>query len=168
MNAISGLPGTTAGGVSAIATPAQSFTLRRSGRKAVRFSGWRMVEALGAGEAGSLWYDLSVYRSDTGDIIVELVARRRLLEEQDICRVEVFDTLASAASWLEAYPCASDVPIPATLAAGDGPMASVVLQAVQLRQRLERISDEYHGLLSDVFEVLDLSDVATPEPVAAE
>jgi hypothetical protein len=39
-------------------------------------------------------------------------------------------------------------------------MATTVLQAVQLRQRLARIADEYHSLLSDVFEALDITEGA--------
>jgi hypothetical protein len=34
---------------------------------------------------------------------------------------------------------------------------------LQLRQRISRISDEYHGLLTDVFEALDITDGAYTE-----
>jgi hypothetical protein len=45
-------------------------------------------------------------------------------------------------------------------------MATCVLQALQLRQRIARITDEYHGLLSDVFEALDITDGAYTEPAS--
>lgn len=165
MNAITGhsAPAELSSGGGA---PPTLHTLRRTGRKAVRFTGWQMIEALGSGEPGAVWYDLSIFRSVADSTIVELVVRRRLVEEQDLFRVEVFASLQEAASWLENYPCAGDVPIPPALAAGDGPMATTVLQTVQLRQRIARVTDEYHGLLSDVFEALDITDGTGADAIA--
>jgi len=159
MNAITGhdvspaFPGDTA-------SPPILHTLRRTGRKAIRFTGRQLVEALGNPEPGTIWYDLSIYRSEADSVIVELNARRSAVDEQDLSRVEVFASLGEAASWLESYPCAGDVPIPPSLASDSSPMATCVLQALQLRQRIARITDEYHGLLSDVFEALDITDGA--------
>jgi hypothetical protein len=144
-------------------SPPVLHTLRRTGRKAVRFTGRQLVEALGNPEPGTIWYELSIYRSEADSIIVELIARRSAVDEHDLSRVEVFASLSEAASWLETYPCAADVPIPSALASDDSPMATCVLQALQLRQRISRISDEYHGLLSDVFEALDITDGAYTE-----
>jgi hypothetical protein len=172
MNALTGLDEHEAGS-SSRAEP-RLHTLRRTGRKAVRFTGWQMVEARGSASpsasAGTMWYDLALYRSVADAIIVELVARRHLMDEPDLCRVEVFQDIQDAASWLEEYPCAQDVPIPATLAAGDAPMAVSVLQAVQLRQRIARINDDYQGLLSEVFEALDITTAETQpaRPVCAD
>jgi hypothetical protein len=135
-------------------------TLRRTGRRAVRFTGWHMLEAVGSRDAGTISYDLSIYRSVSDSIVAELIARRGMVDEKDISRVEVFASLEEAASWLESHACASDVPVPAALATAEGPMASTVLLAVQLRQRIARITDEYHGLLSDVFEALDITEAA--------
>jgi hypothetical protein len=164
MNALTDLDAETGMASSAGAEP-HLHTLRRTGRKAVRFSGWQIVEALGSsGSApvpGTIWYDLAIYRSAADSIIVELIARRGELDEQDIHHVEIFATLLEAASWLENYACAQDVPIPAMLAETDGPMAVSILQAVQLRQRIARIRDDYQGLLSEVFEALDITDAET-------
>jgi hypothetical protein len=170
MNAITGIDAAQAG-ASLGNQAAREFTLRRSGHKAVRFTGFQLVDAQGSGDAGSMWYDLAIYRSDESAIIVELAARRRLLDEQDIFHVEVFPDLGAAAGWLESYPCGNDVPIPASLAGGDAPMAIAVLKAVQLRQRIARIQDEYHGLLPDVFDALGITDSpgATPtKPAGVE
>ena len=163
MNAITDVVSHDSGMSSDSASAPNQFTLRRSGRKAVKFSGWQMVEATGAGETAPMWYDLRLYRSDTNQFIVELVARRQQLDEQDLCRVEVFDTLEAASLWLENYACANDVPVPAALVDGAAPMAAAVLHAVQLRQRIARIGEEFHSLLSDVFEVLDVTDRVSGE-----
>jgi len=166
MNALTGSQPETPE-ASSIAVTMDLHTLRRTGRKALRFSGHQIVEAKGAGfshdDGASLWYDLSIYRSAAQAVIVELIARRTQLSEQDMFRAESFPTLQDAAAWLENYACAQDVPIPAALAVGAGPMAMSVLQAVQLRQRIARIHDEYQGLLSDVFEALDITD-DEPQP----
>jgi hypothetical protein len=158
MNAMSGPAGELDTSRTGSPTAPVEHTLRRSGHKAVRFTGWQLIEAKGAGEAETVWYDLAIYRSDTDTIIVELVARRALADEQDISRVEVFANLQEAASWLEAYAVGNDVPIPPALGADDGPVASAVLKAIQLRQRIARIQDDYHGLLSDVFDALDITE----------
>jgi hypothetical protein len=162
MSAIAELAGQKTDYLSEAPAKWRQFTLRRTGRKGVKFSGTQLVEAVGAGDLAQMWYDLSLYRSDAGQIIVELIARRRHMDEQDLCRVEIFDALDSASAWLESYPCANDVPVPAALVDGAAPMVSTVLQAVQLRQRIARIGDEFHSLLSDVFEVLDVTE-AVPE-----
>jgi hypothetical protein len=166
MNAMAGIAGELDTARAGSPTAPREHTLRRSGHKAVRFTGWQLIEAKGAGEAETIWYDLAIYRSDADDIIVELTARRSLADEQDLSRVEVFANLAQAASWLEAYAVSQDVPIPPALAADNGPVASAVLKAIQLRQRIARIQDDYHGLLSDVFDALDITDTpaATQAP----
>ena len=166
MNAITGIiedsDGTTAG----TSGPPQLHTLRRSGRKAVRFYGWQLVEAKGANDSEPVWYDLAIYRSDAELVIVELVARRNLVSEQDLARVETFPTLAAAAAWLESYGVGNDVPIPASLAADTDSVAVAVLKAIQLRQRIARIQDDYHGLLSDIFEALNITDAPLVSGVA--
>jgi hypothetical protein len=158
MNAMNGLAGEL--DTSRAGTPAApvEHTLRRSGHKAVRFTGWQLIEAKGAGEAETVWYDLAMYRSDADTIIVELIARRRLADEQDISRVEVFPSLEAAATWLESYPVGNDVPIPPALGADDGSVATAVLQAIRLRQRIARIQNDFHALLSDVFDALDITE----------
>lgn len=166
MNAITGFAGEEP--FSSAPAPAREFTLRRTGRKSVRFSGWQLVEAKGCGEGDAIWYDLAMYRSDADAIIVELIARRGLAGEQDVSRVESFADVQEAASWLEAYSVGNDVPIPPALSAEDGPVALAVLKAIQLRQRLARIQDDYDGLLSDVFAALDIADTPQVQPAACE
>ncbi len=170
MNAMTGIAGEIEASRTGSSTVPIEYTRRRTGHKAVRFNGWQLIEAKGAGEAETIWYDLTMYRTETDTIIVELVARRSLADEQDVSRVEVFPNLQEAASWLESYSVGNDVPIPPTLAVNDLPVAAAVLKAIQLRQRIARIQDDYHGLLSDVFEALDITD--TPalrlQPAARE
>lgn len=165
MNAMADLSGQADESGQAASVPPTLHTLRRTGRKPVKFSGWRMVESAGAGDGGAMWYDLTLYRSQTAQVIVELIARRSQLGEQDLSRVEIFESLDHAVAWLEAYDCANDVPVPAELMNGAAPMAATVLYSVQLRQRIMRIADEFHGLLSDIFGVLGVAD-AVHEPVA--
>ena len=158
MNAVTGIAASIDVAVSGGQPAPLQFTLRRTGRKAVRFNGWQVVDARGVGEPGTMWYDLAMYRSDTQAIVVELIARRHALDEQDMCRVEIFSDMDAAAVWLESYACGTDVPIPASLAQEDGPVAMAVLRAIQLRQRIARIHDDYQGLVSDVFDALDMTD----------
>ena len=144
------------------AQPAIERTLRRTGRKPVRFEGWQLIEAAGSEARSPIWYDLNVYRTVADSIVVELVVRRHAVDDQDLFRVKTFEDLAAASAWLEAYRCADDVPIPAGLFAADTALPWAVLHAVQLRQRIDRIETDYHALLSEVFAALDLCDPAEP------
>jgi hypothetical protein len=143
---------------SAAVPPAVEHTLRRTGRKPVRFEGWQLIEAVGPEGRAQIWYDLNLYRTVADSIVVELVARRRVADDQDLFHVKTFPDLAAASVWLEAYRCAEDVSVPADLLTADTALPWAVLQAMQLRQRLDRIETDYHALLSEVFDALDLTD----------
>jgi hypothetical protein len=137
-----------------------TFTLRRTGRKAVRFEGWQLVEAIGSNGSRPVWHDLNVYRTAKGCIVVELITRHGQPDHQEVSKVKTFEDLTTAAAWLEAYRCADDVPIPAGLGAVDIALPWAVLQSVQLRQSIDRLEADYHGLISEVFGALDLTDPA--------
>jgi hypothetical protein len=137
-----------------------AWTLRRTGRKPVRFNGWQMIEATGSDGYSPIWYDLKLYGNSAGGVVVELVARRQSMGHPDLFRVKTCESLDDAAAWLETYTFAGDVPVPANMSAVDTALPWAVLQAVQLRQTLERIETDYHALLSEVFAALDLSDPA--------
>jgi hypothetical protein len=140
--------------------PAVTFTLRRPGRKAVRFEGWQLIEAVGSDTNRPVWHDLNLYRTVKDCVVVELIARRTLPDHQDICRVKTFEDLAAAAAWLETYRPADDVPIPASLGAVETALPWAVLQSVQLRQSIDRLESDYQTLITEVFAALDLTDPA--------
>jgi hypothetical protein len=144
---------------------AVTHTLRRTGRKAVRFDGWQLIEAIGSDSNSQVWHDLNIYRSTKDAVVVELIVRHSLPDHQDICRVKTFDDLPDAAAWLENYAASQDVLVPAGLGSDDTSLPWAVLQAVQLRQSMERLTLSYQALLSEVFAALDLTD--TPEVQAA-
>ncbi len=144
-----------------------TFTLRRTGRKAVRFDGWQLIEAVGSNTGRHVWNDLNIYRTVKNCVVVELIARRSGPDHHDIFQVKTFEDMAAAAAWLEAYRAAEDVPIPAGLGEVDTALPWAVLQAVQLRQTIDRIEADYHALLSEVFAALDLTDPAEVQSVTA-
>ena len=146
---------------------AVTYTLRRTGRKAVRFDGWQLVEAIGSGTGRHVWHDLNIYRSVKGCIVVELIVRRNPPDHQDIFHVKTFDDMAAAACWLESYRSADDVPIPTGLGEVETALPWAVLQAVQLRQTIDRLESDYQALLSEVFAALDLPDPADAQPAPA-
>jgi hypothetical protein len=164
MNAISGPAGLVSnshdrsGGSAIDKQGAVTHTLRRTGRKAVRFDGWQLIDAVGSSGDQQVWHDLNIYRTVKDTIVVELIARRALADHQDVCQVRTFEDLAAAAAWLESYATAADVPIPAGLASQDVALPWAVLQAVQMRQCIDRLQSNYQALLSEVFAALDLTD----------
>jgi len=46
-------------------------------------------------------------------------------------------------------------------------VAVAVLKVIKLRQRIARIQDDYHSLLSDVFNILDITDTPSLRSVDA-
>lgn len=139
-------------------SPAESFTLRRTGRKAVRFDGWHLVEAIGSNGSRPVWHDLNVYRTTKDQFVVELTVRHSVPDMQDTVLVQCFGDLPAAAAWLEAYRPAADAPVPSGLAGNDVALPWAVLQAVQLRQTIDRLEADYRALLTEVFAALDLTD----------
>lgn len=137
-----------------------TYTLRRTGRKAVRFDGWQLVEAIGSAGNRTVWHDLNVYRTVEDHIVAELIVRRNHPDHQEVVHVKTFSDLTAAALWLEDYRSADDVPIPPGLSDGDVALPWAVLQAVQLRQSIDRVEADYRALLSEVFAALDLTDPA--------
>jgi hypothetical protein len=146
--------------------PPSTFTLRRTGRKGIRFDGWQLIEATGSGGSRTAWHDLNVYRTAKGCIVVELTARRSQPDHQDIAHVKTFDDTDAAAAWLEAYRAGDDAPVPQGLGAGDAALPWAVLQAVQLRQSIDRMEADYRALLTEVFAALDLTDPAEAKQAA--
>ncbi len=164
MNAYPGPAGVLAGGGDTTSSTgddsATSFKLRRTGRKAVCFDGWQLVEAFGGGQGKDVWHDLNLYRTGQDRIVVELIVRTTLPDQQDLHRVNTFGSLAEAAAWLEAYRAAEDAPIPTSLSQASIALPWAMLQAVHLRHNIERIDADYRTMLSEVFMALDLCDPA--------
>ena len=142
--------------------PPATLTLRRTGRKAVRFDGWQLIEAIGSDGSRPVWHDLNVYRTVKGCIVVELIVRRGQPDQQDAAQVKTFEDMAAAAAWLEAYRPSDDVPIPPGLGGTEVALPWAILQSVQLRQSIDRLEADYRALLSEVFAALDLTDPADP------
>ncbi len=125
-----------------------------------------MIEATGADSGRPVWHDLNIYRTTKGAIVVELTAKRALPDHQDVAHVKTFDDLDAAATWLEAYRTVDDVPVPPGLGSGDAALPWAVLQAVQLRQSIDRLEGDYRTLLSEVFAALDLTVPAETQQAA--
>jgi hypothetical protein len=139
-------------------TQAETFTLRRTGRRPTRFDGWLLVEASSAPDAGGVQYDVRLYRSTRGRIVAELVAHRGEPDAPDLEHVETLASLEEAADWLLRHRCASDLSLPAALNHEDTPLLQAALLAVRVRQQTARLQDEYNALLSDVFTALGIAE----------
>jgi hypothetical protein len=142
--------------------PAETFVLRRTGKKPMRIEGWLLVDAASTAEPGLVRYDLRLYRTLRGQIVIELVVHREALGAADIELAESQPDLGAASAWLEAYDSASDLPVPPSLTDKDKPLAAAALQAVALRQQAARVRDEFACLLSDVFAALGIAETLEP------
>jgi hypothetical protein len=148
-------------------SPIQTFTLRRTGRRPLRFQGWQMVEAAGYTPAAKVWYDINIYQTVGGAVVVEAVAHRAAIGERDVTHIQICSSLGEAAEWLEGYSPATDVAIAPSLVQGETPLALAALQAVQLRQRMFRIEEDYRVLVSEVLAGLDVTEQPTVQTAPA-
>ncbi len=148
--------------------PAATYTLRRTGRKAIRFEGWQLIEAVGCDRNRDVWHNLNIYRTAKDSLVVELTVRRASADHQDIFIIKTFNDLPAAAAWLENYRPADDVPIPNGLGAIDTGLPWAVLHAVRLRQSIDRIELDYRALLSEVFEALDVTEAPDVQQTTAQ
>lgn len=149
-------------------TPVRRFTLARTGRRPVRFQGWQIMEAQGQTPGVPVSYDINLYETQAGTVVVELLVHRSAIGEPDLSHVEAFASLGEAASWLEAYAPAGDLAIGGAMVQSGAPLAVAALQAVQLRQRLARIEDSYRALVSQVLFGLDLAEDPDAAPASPE
>ncbi len=163
MNAINDPSGLLAADVDQ--SQAESFTLRRTGRKALRFQGWQLIEATASGLGRSVWHDLNLYRTTRHSVVVELIARRSDPDQKDIVHVQTFADLDAAAAWLESYRTAEDIPVTTVLDNDSTPLAWAVLHSIRLRQMLDRLESDYRILLTEVFAALDLTDPPDAAPL---
>ncbi len=136
----------------------RTFTLKRTGKRPLRFQGWQIIQATGYSAAASVSYDINIYETLAGNFVAELLAHRDAVAERDVVRVEVFDSLDDTAKWLEAFSPAADLPVAPGIVNGKTPLAVAALQVVQLRQCLFGIEDEYRALVSEVLDGLDLAE----------
>jgi hypothetical protein len=139
---------------------ARLFKLKRTGRKSIRFDGWQLVEALGTVHGKQVWHEINLYRTDGDRIVVELIVRTNLADQNDIHRVNTFVDLIAAAKWLESYQPAEDAKVPNSLNVVETPLPWAMLQAVSLRQQIYSVDIEYRTMLTDIFIALDLADLA--------
>jgi hypothetical protein len=139
-------------------TPVRRFTLRRTGRRPLRFYGWQLIEAAGRNPPAAIWYGINIYETRGGSIVVELSAHREGLGEPDLSHVHSFATLNEAAAWLEDYTPAADMTVGGGVLQPGAPLVVVTLQSVQLRQRLLRVEEVFRTLVSEVFQGLDVAE----------
>lgn len=135
------------------------FTLRRTGRRPLRFQGWQLVEASGHVAGVPVWHELNLFQTQAGAIVTELVIRRPGLKERDLNRVTVHDDLSAAAGWLEEQDPVADIP-PSVDLDGGGGMAAAAFQIVALRQLCGRVERDYRALVADVLYALGIVDTA--------
>ncbi len=138
----------------------RTFTLRRTGKRPLRFQGWQIVQASGS-QASPVAYDINLYETEAGAFVAELLAHRDGAAERDVARVEVFDSLDAAATWLEGFSPAADLPVAQDLVNGETPLAIAALQVVRLRQGLRAVEDEYRALVSEVLDSLEVAEPPT-------
>ncbi len=130
---------------------AATYTLRRTGRKAVKFEGWQLIEAIGSQENRDVWHDLNVYCTVKDALVVELIVRHASADHLDMFRVKTFDDVADAAAWLEGYRPAEDAPIPLGLGTTD--TAEIAFLKARI-QHLELVLETARSLMGSNHERL--------------
>lgn len=134
------------------------FTVKRSGKKPLRFRGVQLAEATSWRLGSPLWHEIALYRRTRGDVVAAVTVFKKAAQERDVFRAESFGSLEEAALFLEGYDPTGDLtpgfdPDDPSLGA-----AQLALCAAGLRQRAEQTQRDYQALLGDLLYQLDLTE----------
>lgn len=135
-------------------------TLRRSGQQPIRFKGTAIAEATGHSPEGTLWYEINIFRKQTGGFVLDLRVFRKGRGQKDSFHAYDFDSLGEAVSFLENHDPQSDIPVHVDTDDKSISTAELTLKAVALRQRLEEAERDYRSLVGDLLYQLDIVDTS--------
>lgn len=132
-----------------------TYTLSRSGRAPLTFTGELLAESDGercAGKEQNRWHDLAVYRTTGGKYIVAIQYRTRWEGELSRDKVEISETAVAVACHLEEYnPTAAVRGFPA----GDAYAERQARLLADIRQRYEAQVSEILGAMPEAAEDAD-------------
>jgi hypothetical protein len=124
--------------------------LRNSGGKPLRVRAELLAEGSSRCAGASLWHEVALYRAADGAIAVAIRFLSSGSAESAVHRARLFDDIDSAVSWLEGFDPAFDLGADFDVADTRQSVAQVSLKAAALRDRAERLTRDYRGMIGEV------------------
>jgi hypothetical protein len=128
----------------------QSIALQVSGGKPLRLRGTLLAEGNSWAPGTVAWQEVTLFRTDGGEIALAVRTLRKARGETDIHHAELFPTLGDALSWLEEFDPAQDLSV--DLDASDRALSAVeiALRAAALRGRADEVARQWRALLGEM------------------
>ncbi len=133
----------------------RTISLRRTGERPFRFQGTELCSAIGWAQNITIWHEINLFRANTGKLIVDIRVFRKSPDEKDLFRVFELDTLEDAITLLENYDPTQDVLVDLPLDDPSVSLATLSLQGVVLRQKIEQTRRQYDALLGDLLHEIE-------------
>lgn len=130
------------------------ITLRRTAKKAFRFSGRCLVESTGYRRAAAHWYEVGVFERYVGGFVASVRHFYKSDEERDHYCAERFDHLEEAITFLESYRPQDDVPVRFDPNCARLSAAEVAVHAATLRAQHAEYKRSYETVCTDVLHAL--------------
>jgi len=136
-----------------------TLQLIRSGAPPIRFKGHLLFMFTSHAPGGTLWYELALFEKASGGYVAQIIFFSKRSGEKDIHHVSVARTLDEAAAFFEGHDVRLDIPTEDVPADDTLPVATRVVQATNLAQRLDEAQREYgHAVMKALTELTALMD----------
>ncbi len=123
--------------------------LRNNGGKPLRLRGELLAEGSSRCAEERMWHEIALYQAADGAVAVAI----RFFggaAETGVQRARLFPTMDEACAWLEAFDPSFDLAADFDVADPGISVARVALKAAVLRDRAERLTRGYRGLVGEV------------------
>lgn len=137
------------------ANAADTFTLRRTGKRPLAFDGVELCMGMSYVPGTPFWYELNIYRTHAGSFVVAIKFFTKDEGDKDTFRAFQCATFDEVMSLLETYDTSQDVRIDVQADDDSMSVAELTVKALGLRARLEEARRQFAGLVGQVLYQLD-------------
>lgn len=131
-------------------SPILDYVLRVTGSRPERFSGRHIAMATGWNNTVPRWYEINLYETEDGHIIVDVRLFHKSDDDSDLYHVETLNTWTEAARWLEGYNPANDIVCHVQVDDDRLSAAEVSLSGIALRQTILELRTQFRSLVGDL------------------
>jgi hypothetical protein len=131
-------------------SPAQMFTLRRSGARPMNFVGSELCSAMSYEPGTPLWYEVALFRTAAQSYVANVKMFSKSEDEKDRFTAYEAESFDEALAWLESYEPANDIRIDLPFDRSDMPPVELGIRAAAASMRLAEARRQYRDLIGEV------------------
>jgi len=151
----------TTDNVEPMPSPIQAFPeipkvkLQRTGQRPLVFEGVEVCSATTHSPGPSLWYEINLYRKQSGSLVIDVRFFGKSEDIKDRCRTFFADGLDEVAHVLEGYDPALDIDADIPVHDESVPVSVIALHAAMIRMRLDEARRQFADLSGEILHQLD-------------